>query len=393
VACEACQGPGAEHSARNHSPLRRYALQLSARADPSIRNPARMSGQRSAQVCGRCHGQRISAEVGRFLRHGDPFVPGDDLSQRSEPLWRETTQNGQTGLFAPRFWNDGTARLTAYEFQGYLQSPCARDERFSCESCHAMHRGDPRGPLRPDRLGDAACTQCHAALAGADALRAHSHHAPDGPGARCASCHMPALVYGLVDVRISHRIESPDPALQARDARPDACTLCHVDRTRAWAAQVSERWYGRRTVSSVPDAVPAPRSELARLPEVTRALFGGDPIERAIAAHALGRATAQAAPEQRRRALGALARVLSDDAYPAVRRIAERSLRRRLGEARPELLPLLAVYSAGLPPTRRAALLEPLRAALVPQAAQAIGPQTRSALQAQAVQLAIEIGE
>jgi hypothetical protein len=383
IACEACHGPASEHVTRNRNPLRRYALQLAARPDPSIRNPARMSGARSAEVCGRCHGQRLTADIDKFMREGDTFVPGEPLEQWSKPLWHDTTQNGEAGLFAARFWPDGTARLTAYEYQGYLQSPCARSAEFSCESCHAMHQGDPRGQIHPERVGDKACTQCHTELQQPAALRAHSHHDPAGAGARCQGCHMPELVYGLVGVRLSHRIESPNPARDARSLRPDACTLCHVDRSRSWAAQASSRWYGDPQLAAAePD-----------LAEVTRMLFGGDPIERAVAAHALGKPTAQLPAAAQPSALGMLLDVLDADAYPAVRRIAERSLRARLATQHAQLLPLLAAYSAGLEPARRSEALGPLRSALAPAALADPPAEARARLRAQAAEVAIEIGE
>ena len=191
---------------------------------------------------------------------------------------------------------------------------------------------------------------------------------------------MPDLVYGLVGVHLSHRIESPEPARAARDHRPDACTLCHVDRSRSWAVQASARWYGaRQHVAAQPE-----------LAEVTRMLFGGDPIERAVAAHALGKPTAQLPSAEQPRALGMLLDVLDVDAYPAVRRIAERSLRARLAAERAELLPLLAAYSAELEPARRSEVLGPLRRALPSDYPAA---DARARLRAQAAEVAIEIGE
>jgi hypothetical protein len=380
VACEACHGPAGDHVARNQSPVRRYLLQVGGRADPTIRNPAHMTGARSAEVCGRCHGQRLTSDIGRFLRDGDAFVPGEPLARWSKPLWRDTTQNGEPDLFAPRFWSDGTARLTAYEFQGYLQSPCTKSAEFSCESCHAMHQGDPRGQLHPERTGDFACTQCHQQLSAAPALAAHSHHDPRGPGSRCTSCHMPEVVYGLVRVHLSHRIEVPDPQAQARAGRPDACTLCHTDRSALWAARALLRWKGE----------PAQPDEDGELPAVTRALFAGDPIERAVAANALGSLGASLVQRGGAASLAMLADVLVADAYPAVRTIALRSLRARLARSRPELLPLLAAYSPSLELELRTSTLAQLTAALAPLASDSADWKR---LRAEADRLAIEIGE
>jgi hypothetical protein len=323
IACEACHGPGLAHARANTNPLRRYALHLSGASDPSIVNPARLAPERALDVCGRCHGQRITDDVEAFLRRGDPFVPGDDLALFSAPLWRDTTLHGEPA-FEARFWADGTARLTAYEYQGVLQSPCAQRGTLTCLSCHGMHEGDARGQLRPDKLGAAQCTQCHGELASDAAQRAHARHPAPGALPGCVDCHMPNVVYGVLDVHPSHRIELPDPARDAATQRPDACTLCHVDETRAWASQQRDAlWPRRGPVRAVPGA-PSPAEGWS---EVETQLFAGDPVERALAAHALGRGSRRS--DQRQAAL--LVDVMLNDPYPAVRHLALRSLRAWLG--------------------------------------------------------------
>ncbi len=330
IACEACHGPGAEHARANADPSRRYALHLAAQqADPTIVNPSRLSPARAAEVCGRCHGQRITADVGPFLAHGDPFVAGDELARYSHPLERDTPLRGDSTAFAARFWEDGTPRLTAYEFQGLLQSACARKGGLTCTSCHGMHEGDPRGQIRERFAGaagaDRMCTQCHAALAAPAAIAAHTHHDPAGEGARCVGCHMPRIVYGVLDIHRSHRIEIPQnpgrvPNLPRwarlgeaqpppRDlpkppradglGRPDACTLCHVE--------------------GIPGGTPGVGATLA--------VLAGETVARAVAADALGRAPAFDKAERARR-IATLLEVMGSDRYPAVRHIAWRSLRR-----------------------------------------------------------------
>jgi predicted CXXCH cytochrome family protein len=381
VACEACHGPGAEHVAQNREPLRRYLLHLGGAPDPSIRNPRRMSAERSSEVCGRCHGQRITSDIDRFQRDGDPFIPGEELGHYSRPLARETRQNGEPGLFRARFWPDGTARLTAYELQGQLQSPCRQSDRFSCESCHAMHEGEPAGQLRPGAQGDGACTGCHARLSTPLAAADHSGHRAGSPGSACRNCHMPDIVYGLVSVHLSHRIEVPDVARDHAASRPDACTLCHVDRTRSWAARASH--------ASAPADDPAERAGLS---EVAYRLLAGDPIERAIAAHALGKPEAQHAPEYRAQRLGLLQSTLLDDPYPAVRAIAQRSLASVLA-THAEARRLAAAYD---PTARRSERQRQVSALLAAAPAEQVLPpstQVMLALRGQADAVAIEIGE
>ncbi|MGE3632387.1 MAG: ammonia-forming cytochrome c nitrite reductase subunit c552 [Sandaracinaceae bacterium] len=297
VACEACHGPADGHATANADPLRRYALHGSDDGDPSIVNPARLEPAASSAICGRCHGQRITADIDRFLQDGDPFVPGDDLAAYSRPLARDTALDGDATFFAARFWPDGTARLTAYEYQGLRQSPCTD---LGCLECHGMHEGDPRGQVRDSHRADGACTGCHA-------VDDHAHHL----SVTCVDCHMPRIVYGVVEVHRSHRIERPDPF---RTDRPDACTLCHAERSRRWAQLAFRRLYGGGG-SLAEDGDP----------EVHRLTFGGDPVERAVAAAALGRRDTLT-PTRRRRRLGILLDTMTDDPYPAVRRIAERSL-------------------------------------------------------------------
>lgn len=345
VACEACHGPGEQHADLNRNPLRRYALHLSRWIDPTIANPAQMSAARSNEVCGRCHGQRKTTDIDRVLREGDRFVPGTPLTTHSTPLTRDTTLNGEHDVFAARFWNDGTPRLTAYEYQGLLQSPCAVDADFTCGSCHSMHDSDPNLQLRTDGRfvnrpydQNGLCTQCHVELADEERASQHSRHAVTSSGNQCRACHTPNLVYGLIGARISHRIETPDPADNARHARPDACTLCHVSRTRQWTIDAVAEW---RNASHSPATNAADADAVS---EVATQLFAGDPIERAIAAASLGHDRDH--DDNRSERLAWLLNTLAHDRYPAVRHIARRSLLQLLQPTHHNATQLLKDYDA-----------------------------------------------
>ena len=387
VACEACHGPGAEHVARNGNPLRRWALESSGGADPTIVNPSRLTPARAADLCGRCHGQRIADQIEPLLEHGDPFVPGDDLAIESAPLWRDTPLRGDGQAFSERFWDDGTPRLTAYEYQGLLQSPCTMRGPMTCTSCHGMHEGDPRGQIRArfgGKSSNAMCTGCHTALATLEAARLHAHHDPAGEGAggRCVSCHMPRIVYGVLDMHRSHRIEVPDPARAAAAGRPDACTSCHVERTVAWAEAAARRLWGGARFS--PGArVPAGSSPL-------EALFGGPPVARAAAADALGRAPATDG-EARARRVGALLDVMAQDRYPAVRHLAWRSVRRLVAPDAPPGTGFAADYDPSANLAQRADAVSRLRAALDRSAV--APPAALTLLRAGARDRDLEIGE
>ncbi|HWU89376.1 MAG TPA: ammonia-forming cytochrome c nitrite reductase subunit c552, partial [Kofleriaceae bacterium] len=115
---------------------------------------------------------------------------------------------------------DGAALRNSSESLDLAASPCTG---IKCTDCHDPHRGgaDPARAI-------AACTGCHPTVS----PRAH---AGDGHDAvTCLDCHMPRIVMGIDRFVRSHRISSPtDPVMLAR-AAPNACNLCHLDRSIQW---------------------------------------------------------------------------------------------------------------------------------------------------------------
>jgi hypothetical protein len=181
-----------------------------------------------------------------------------------------------------------------------------------------MHAGDAAGQIAPDRIGDRACTQCHAAIA--RDIGAHTHHAPASSGSRCVECHMPRIVYGVLEIHPSHRVEVPDVARDVEGGRPNACTLCHSDRDAAWAADRMRDFWGARyrRPGARPDGAPLDA------PEALASTHAGDAIQRAVYVTALGRPDSAPPPAVRGFAL-ANALVGLGDSYGAVRFLARRS--------------------------------------------------------------------
>lgn len=341
IGCEACHGPGDTHVSRNSLPLRRYYLHYSDSVDPSIINPARLEPLRRIQVCGHCHGQRMPSPLERireFLSQGDPYTAGENLSQYTRPLYRDSHLEGVDVKL--RFWGDGTPRLTAYEYQGLLMSKDFQKGGLTCQHCHSMHGGDPKGMITEEKRGPAACQECHPAIVARAAE--HSRHREGSAGTDCYACHMPKMAFGIMRIHRSHRIQVPDPSRAWRHDMPEACTLCHTDRSVKWAAHTLSKQQGQPP----PEGLPAdPSFDVA---ESVRTLLSGDVVQRAVAATALGETrSATVQPLARLWAVPFLLQGLEDD-YATIRRMSWLSLQALVGRAG-EVKPAVSASAGALP--------------------------------------------
>nr|WP_276605007.1 ammonia-forming cytochrome c nitrite reductase subunit c552 [Nannocystis sp. RBIL2] len=218
-------------------------------------------------------------------------------------------------------WSDGHVRVTGREYTALLETPCFQRGELSCLSCHQLHGADPDDQLAESARGDAACTSCHVL----PDIQAHTRH-PAG-SVSCYDCHMPRTTYGLLKAIRSHVVDSPDLAVTLATGRPDACSLCHVDRPLAWTANHLRAWYDQ----------PEPELDGDQRTVAAAVLWtiSGDAGQRALAADALGRGEV-VGPDWR---APILAHLLADP-YDAVRQIAARGLRRLPSAAGLEIEPL-----------------------------------------------------
>ena len=327
IACGACHGAAAGHADAAASPLVRTLWQWSKSADTRIVQPLKLTPERSLMVCGHCHGQRVPEPLNRIqeiLSKGDPYNAGEDLSAYFRPVSKETVLNGQSGpySFAGRFWANGSPRLTAYEYQGILRSKCytAGDpaRRINCLTCHTMHSGDPKGMITPENRTNKPCLACHQEYTAAESLAKHTGHKVESSGSQCYTCHMPRAVYGVMTFHPTHDISVPRPELSASQAVPNACSLCHLDKSVNWAIRESKKlwpdWY--RGIQPAAD----PQFET---PEGARMLFAGDALTRALAAEAMaGDGMMKPDPQW---AAGYLVEACADN-YPIVRFFAANGL-------------------------------------------------------------------
>ncbi|MBA3458490.1 MAG: hypothetical protein H0T46_00905, partial [Deltaproteobacteria bacterium] len=125
---------------------------------------------------------------------------------------------------------DGTALRNSSEALDLAASPCTTAR---CIDCHDPHTGGS-----DETRAIAACITCHPAFAKPEAAAVHSGHKP---ATTCLDCHMPRVVMGIDRVVRTHRISSgADPAMLSA-AAPNACNLCHLDRSIAWTVDELRR--------------------------------------------------------------------------------------------------------------------------------------------------------
>jgi hypothetical protein len=213
VACESCHGPSGVHA------------DTTKKAD--IIQPAK-AGVVGVSACARCHGPR--QPLWPLLDADHAFRLGDDYDEAYDPVVITLPGGGTSS----DFFADGRPSTSSFEYQAMLQSACYRKGNATCLTCHtAPHAVSHRkAELRdePDKL----CKSCHADLA-----PDHSHHKT----ATCIACHMAPVVSGVLDHFADHTIDVPAPATTANHKVPNACGVCHADRTPAVLSADIVKWW------------------------------------------------------------------------------------------------------------------------------------------------------
>jgi predicted CXXCH cytochrome family protein len=216
IGCEACHGGAREH-ADDPEVLPTFEIKSPL---IEIRRPSGQAPTRAEQVnrtCARCH-------TVLFSRYPWTWEGG----RRADP-------------------SPGGSSMNSGEARDFLLGACARE--MSCTTCHDPHTEDSAERLREIEApaGNALCVRCHGELGSNDAVRAHTRHRPEGPGAACVGCHMPKKNMGLgYTLTRYHRIGSPTDQVRVLEDRPLECALCHEDRSVEELVTTMERWWGKQ---------------------------------------------------------------------------------------------------------------------------------------------------
>jgi predicted CXXCH cytochrome family protein len=225
IACESCHGPGKAHADK-------------PKLD-NIVNPARLSVDRSIEVCLSCH--QSGKPAGTEYAWPVGYQPGLELAK----FW--TGFKPEMGKQTAEFWPNGTAHKNRVQGNTFLQSVMYHSG-LQCTNCHDGHGSRYRSLNIKSGETNALCLTCHGPgkAAGPEykTLSDHTHHAPLSTGSRCVECHMPKTGENSVagEAR-NHTFDFISPAASLKSGVPNSCNLCHADKTPQWALAQVEKWY------------------------------------------------------------------------------------------------------------------------------------------------------
>jgi hypothetical protein len=184
-----------------------------------------------------------------------------------------------------------------------------------------MHNSDPVDQLKRGMDGSASCTQCHHEVKFTSDLTQHTFHRAGSPGSDCLNCHMPYTTYALLGAIRSHQIASPNLKGSIEHGVPNACNLCHLDKTLAWTEDHLAKRYGQQKVTL--------SEEQQSVSAALLWLLKGHAAQRAIIAWHAGWSPAQEASGVDW--LAPFQAQLLADPYGVVRYVAEENLRKLPG--------------------------------------------------------------
>ena len=210
INCETCHGPASEHieifkNAKDGEKVKKLGL-ISTKV---------FTTEQHNWACAPCHAKMNP--ITSSYTPGDRFFDNYDL----------------VGLESNDFYPDGRDLGENYTYTGWMMNECNQSGQLHCVMCHTSSGRD----RFKDNPND-ACKKCHEDKV--TGVVEHSGHQAGSTGAVCINCHMPKTEFGKM-VRNDHSFRPPMPEATIKFGSPNACNICHTDKTPEWANEIVKK--------------------------------------------------------------------------------------------------------------------------------------------------------
>ena len=217
INCEACHGGAQEHiRVCEEAPKGCVPKDLKI-----IRGGRDFSASQNNAVCASCHAKATVIT--------ETFQPGDSFFDHFGLVTMENSD----------YYPDGRDLGENYTFTSWLMSSCVKSGKLDCLHCHTS---SGRYKFADDSKANHACMPCH--KENVENAEKHTRHNPDSPANKCISCHMPTTEFARMK-RSDHSMRPPTPSLSITFKSPNACNMCHVDKSPSWADEWVRKWRRR----------------------------------------------------------------------------------------------------------------------------------------------------
>jgi predicted CXXCH cytochrome family protein len=241
VGCEKCHGPGSDHVEHG--------------AQSNIINPIKLDYVQATDTCIQCHsqGQPLTNPInGKYY----DWPVGFQMGKRLVDYWK--LEDHKLGELSFTHYPDGTAHKNRMQGNDFVQS-LMYARGVTCVSCHDPH-GSRNEAMLIKPVGE-ICATCHGPNTQngphAPTIEAHTHHAAGSAGSECVACHMPKIEQTIADVNVrAHTFKFVTPAQSEAMQIPNACNLCHTDKTTGWATDALKGWSDRSPWRMVQESPP-----------------------------------------------------------------------------------------------------------------------------------------